>query len=102
MELVAYRIIQESLTNCLKHAAATRATVTVSYGGDELRVDVDDNGRERPAADMVAGQGLIGMRERVAAYGGRLTAGAGVDGGFHVEAHIPALALASEIDGGGR
>ena len=102
VELVAYRIIQESLTNCLKHAAATRAAVVVSYAGDELRVDVDDNGREQPAADVVAGHGLIGMRERVAAYGGQLTAGAGVDGGFHVEAHLPALALASEIDGGGR
>lgn len=102
VELVAYRIIQESLTNCLKHAAATRAAVTVSYAGGELRVDVDDDGREPLAADLVAGQGLIGMRERVAAYGGRLSAGAGVDGGFHVEAHIPALAIAAEIDGSGR
>ena len=99
VELVAYRIIQESLTNCLKHAAATRAAVLVSYAGGELRVDVDDDGPEPPAADLVAGQGLIGMRERVAAYGGRLSAGAGVDGGFHVEAHIPAPALATEIDG---
>ena len=65
-------------------------------------MDVDDDGRERPAADVVAGHGLTGMRERAAAYGGRLTAGAGVDGGFHVEAHIPAVALAAEIDGGGR
>ena len=62
-------------------------------------MDVDDDGPERRAADLVAGQGLIGMRERVAAYGGRLSAGAGVDGGFHVEAHIPAPALAAEIDG---
>ena len=102
VELVAYRIIQESLTNCLKHAEATRASVMVAYEGEELRVDVDDDGRERPATVVVAGHGLTGMRERVAAYGGRLTTGAGVGGGFHVEAHIPALALAAEIDGSGR
>jgi len=102
VELVAYRIIQESLTNCLKHAAATRATVVVSYSHKELRVDVDDDGRDQPAADTVPGHGLIGMRERVAAYGGQLTTGAGVDGGFHVEARLPAPALTPPADGGDR
>jgi signal transduction histidine kinase len=102
VELVAYRIIQESLTNCLKHAAATRAAVVVSYSHDELRVDVDDDGRDQPAAGAVPGHGLIGMRERVAAYGGQLTTGPGVDGGFHVEARLPAPALTPMAGGGGR
>jgi signal transduction histidine kinase len=98
VELAAYRIVQESLTNCLKHAAATRATVVVTYGRDELRVDVDDDGTNRPAPDAAVGHGLTGMRERVGAYGGRLATGPGVLGGFHVEAHIPTAAVV----GGGR
>jgi signal transduction histidine kinase len=101
VELVAYRVIQESLTNCLKHAAATRAAVVVSYSHDELRVDVDDDGRDQPAADAVPGQGLIGMRERVAAYGGQLTTGARAGGGFHVAARLPAAALTPVAGAGG-
>ena len=58
VELAAYRIIQESLTNCLKHAEATRAAVVVTYGRDELRVDVDDNGTKPPAPDAGAGAGM--------------------------------------------
>lgn len=101
VELVAYRIIQESLTNCLKHAAATRAAVVVTHGAEELRVGVDDD-RSRPVPGAAAGHGLAGMRERVAAYGGRLATGPGVDGGFHVEAHIPAPAVVPRSEGGGR
>lgn len=89
VELAAYRIIQESLTNCLRHAAATRAAVVVTYGRDELAVEVDDDGSNRPSLDTGVGSGVTGMRERVAVYGGQLTAGPGVDGGFHVEARIP-------------
>jgi signal transduction histidine kinase len=94
VELAAYRVVQESLTNCLKHAAATRAAVVVTYGREELRVDVDDDGINRPSPDPAVGTGLTGMRERVAAYGGRLAAGPGAHGGFHVEVHIPASAVA--------
>ena len=102
VELAAYRIIQESLTNCLKHAAATRAAVVVTYGPEELRVDVDDDGKTVPAPDAGAGNGLTGMRERVAAYGGRLATGPGVHGGFHVEAHIPARSVGPLAEGGVR
>ncbi len=96
VELAAYRIIQESLTNCLKHASATHATVVVTYGHDELRVDVDDDGRNRPASDPHAGHGLTGMRERVTAYGGRLETGPGGHGGFHVEAHVPIPGMSAD------
>jgi signal transduction histidine kinase len=102
VELAAYRIVQEALTNCLKHAAATRATVVVTYGREELRVDVDDNGRHRPGPDAGAGNGLTGMRERVVAYGGRLATGPGVHGGFHVEAHLPAPTVGAATEGGAR
>jgi signal transduction histidine kinase len=102
VELAAYRIIQESLTNCLKHAAATRAAVVVTYGHEELRVDVDDDGVSRPATDPGVGTGLAGMRERVAAYGGRLSTGPGVHGGFHVEVHLPAPAVAALVEGSNR
>jgi signal transduction histidine kinase len=101
VELAAYRIVQESLTNCLKHASATRAAVTVTYGREELRVDVDDDGSERPAPDAGPGHGLTGMRERVAAYGGRLSTGPGAHGGFRVEAHIPAAAVGPRAGGDG-
>jgi signal transduction histidine kinase len=92
VELAAYRVIQESLTNCLKHAAANRAMVVVTYGPEELRVDVDDDGSNRPTSDARGGHGLIGMRERLAACDGRLKTGRGARGGFHVEAHLPAVA----------
>jgi signal transduction histidine kinase len=89
VELAAYRIIQESLTNCLKHASASRAEVVLTYGHEELMVVVDDDGSSRSAPETGVGSGLSGMRERVAVYGGRLTTGPGADGGFRVEANIP-------------
>ena len=99
VELAAYRIIQESLTNCLKHAGATRATVVLSYGPEALRVEVEDNGSNGLSLDGRGGHGLIGMRERAAACGGRLTTGHGAGGGFHVEAHLPAATAALHNDG---
>jgi signal transduction histidine kinase len=99
VELAAYRIIQESLTNCLKHAAATRATVVVTYDREELRVEITDDGSNRPAPGVGVGHGLAGMRERVAAYGGWLATGPGVDGGFHVEARFPKPAGSRGEDG---
>ena len=92
LELSAYRIIQEALTNTLKHAGATRAEVTVRYAEDgvELTVTDDGAGEAAPSALPGAGQGLVGMRERVALFHGRLDAGRLPGGGFRVVAHLPA------------
>ncbi|HEU4426703.1 MAG TPA: sensor histidine kinase [Pilimelia sp.] len=86
--LAAYRVVQEALTNTLKHAHASRATVELRYRPDEVVVEVIDDGRggtDTPAA----GLGLTGMRERVAALGGSLRAEPGPDGGFRIRAAIP-------------
>ncbi|MFP5334226.1 MAG: sensor histidine kinase [Actinomycetes bacterium] len=91
VELSAFRIVQESLTNALRHArGATCARVLLDYRADELRVTVRDDGRggaSRLAGS--AGHGLVGMRERAEMYGGGLQADAGPDGGFVVEARLP-------------
>jgi signal transduction histidine kinase len=87
IELAAYRIVQESLTNTRRHAAATRACVRLGYRPDGLRIEVTDDGRG-PGGGR-PGHGLIGMRERVALYGGTFDAGAGPDGGFRVLAVLP-------------
>ncbi|GAA2695753.1 two-component sensor histidine kinase [Actinoplanes palleronii] len=82
-----YRVVQESLTNTVRHAGATRATVTIRYAPDRVLVDVQDDG-PGSAAPIVDGHGISGMRERVAALGGALTAGPG-DRGFAVRASLP-------------
>jgi signal transduction histidine kinase len=88
MELNAYRIVQEALTNCLKHAGPTRATVVLDYGPDTLHVEVRDHGvGDRTGTD--AGYGLIGMRQRVAMLGGEFAASPDADDGFRVTARIP-------------
>lgn len=89
--LAAYRIVQEALTNVVKHAGpAAVARVSLTYGADALRVEVVDDGRgaavDRTDGD---GQGIVGMRERVAVYGGSLTAGPAAGGGFAVNALLP-------------
>ncbi len=88
LELSAYRVVQESLTNSLKHAGTATATVTVDYGPNALRVAVIDDGNGAASAPGV-GQGLIGMRERVDAFGGRLRTGPRTGGGFEVLATFP-------------
>jgi len=91
LELSAYRIVQESLTNSLKHAGPARATVRLRYQEAALDVEVADNGRGA-AAHLTAdgkGQGLVGMRERVEAFGGSLRTGPRPGGGFEVRAHLP-------------
>ena len=93
-DLAAYRIVQESLTNVTRHAGPAGATVRIAYGEKDLTVQVDDdgNGLEPPlAADIPLrpGRGLVGMRERVAALGGDLTAGPRPGGGFRVLARLP-------------
>jgi signal transduction histidine kinase len=89
LELAAYRIVQESLTNVVRHAGSPTATVTLTYGGTGLEVEVLDQGRGVPVADEPAGHGITGMKERAAAVGGRLEAGPGPQGGFRVWARLP-------------
>ena len=88
VDLAAYRIVQEALTNCLKHSAASRAEVGISYGAETVTVEVTDDGRG-PARRETSGHGLAGMRERVAMYDGELSVGAGAGGGFRVHAVLP-------------
>jgi signal transduction histidine kinase len=95
LELAAYRLIQEALTNVRKHAAGAHARVGLAYMPDLLRIEVSDDGgpsgaagdTTRSTADL--GHGLIGMRERVQLYDGRMQTGPLPDGGFRVEAVLP-------------
>jgi signal transduction histidine kinase len=88
LDLSAYRIVQEALTNTLRHARATRADVTLSYSSDALEVDVLDDGRA-PPSNGSGGHGLVGMRERAALLGGTLEAGPHPAGGYRVHALLP-------------
>lgn len=89
LDLTAYRIVQEALTNVRRHAAAEQATVYLRFGHAEVEVEVVDDGPARPATDPSStGHGLIGMRERVALYGGRLETKHERDG-FCVRAALP-------------
>jgi signal transduction histidine kinase len=83
----AYRVIQEALTNTIKHAGLVPTRVTVAYGTDDLRLEVVDEGRGQ--AGSGDGHGLAGMRERVRVYGGELEAHARTGRGFVVRARIP-------------
>jgi len=94
VDLSAYRIVQEALTNTLKHAGPAHAVVHVAYRDDAVEVEVVDDGRgfaQELAMGRSAngGHGLVGMRERVALFGGTLDAGALDGGGYRVRAHIP-------------
>jgi signal transduction histidine kinase len=86
--LSVYRIVQEGLTNALKHARASRADVTLRYGSDELQIDVLDDGDGGSPSDGL-GHGLVGIRERVKIYGGEMTAGAATGGGFVLSTRLP-------------
>jgi signal transduction histidine kinase len=88
VDLSAYRIVQEGLTNALKHAHACDADVTVSYRPDELKIEVRDNGRGSATTDGL-GHGLIGVRERVKIYGGKMSAGTATNGGFVLSTRLP-------------
>lgn len=85
--LSVYRIVQESLTNVVKHAAPAACTVLVEVTPEAVRVDVADDGPG--VKELGVGHGLIGMRERVAVYGGTFSAGPGAGGGFRVVAELP-------------
>jgi signal transduction histidine kinase len=94
--LTVYRIVQEALTNALKHAGTATARVSLSFEPAGLLVEVTDDGRgPLPHFDAGVGHGLVGMRERVALYGGTLRTGHRPGGGFMVRAHIPADQLGS-------
>jgi len=90
VDLAAFRIVQEALTNVTRHAGEASATISIDYGERDLTVQVEDDGRGR-ASDMTtgAGKGIAGMRERAAALDGELEAGPLDDGGFRVRARLP-------------
>jgi signal transduction histidine kinase len=88
VDLSAYRVIQEALTNTLKHTGGAPAIVTVRFGDDALEVEVTDAGSGAPAR-RDSGHGLVGMRERVGIFGGTFDAGPGAAGGFVVRALLP-------------
>jgi signal transduction histidine kinase len=90
VDLTAYRLVQEGLTNALKHARAERAQVVVRYGDGDLEVTVSDDGRGTGSGDG-GGHGLVGMRERVAVYGGELEAGPQAEGGYRLRAKLPVV-----------
>ncbi|HSP08789.1 MAG TPA: sensor histidine kinase [Candidatus Dormibacteraeota bacterium] len=89
VELCAYRVIQEALTNALKHAGTAKVTVRLDYRPDELVLEVADDGHGADLGSVEGGHGLVGMRERVALYRGRLTTGRRAGGGFQVLAQLP-------------
>jgi len=108
LDLAGYRVVQEALTNVMKHAGQARTTVRIEYRPRELLITVSDDGRppdSLPAA-LTAGQppspgggrGLIGLRERLAVYGGVLDAGPRPGGGWRLAARVP---LEPAADGGG-
>jgi signal transduction histidine kinase len=88
IDLSAYRIVQEGLTNSLKHAGASHADVTVRYSPNELGVQVADDGAGAATTDGL-GHGLVGIRERVKIYGGEMNAGTSPEGGFILSARLP-------------
>ena len=91
LDLAAYRVIQEGLTNAIKHAGGARARVVVLYAPTVLELEVSDDGvgPAPPAQESGSGHGLIGMRERLRLYGGELHSGRRRGGGFAVSARIP-------------
>jgi signal transduction histidine kinase len=105
LDLAAYRVVQEALTNVLKHAGKPRTTVRLDYAEAELVVEVADAGRPIPAAGPAAGavpgsgRGLLGLRERIALYGGELDAGPRPVGGWLVRARLPVDPAASAAAG---
>jgi signal transduction histidine kinase len=89
IDLSAYRIVQEALTNVVRHAGTGRCRVAIDYGDEELSVEIVDDGRGDTGNGSAHGFGIIGMRERVGLLGGRLSAGPRPEGGFRVEVRLP-------------
>ena len=89
VDLSAYRIIQEALTNALKHAGPAHASVVVRYRADDVELEISDDGAG-PAQDAAGdGHGLMGMRERAGVYGGSVAGGRRAEGGYEVRARLP-------------
>jgi signal transduction histidine kinase len=92
LDLVSFRIVQEALTNAIKHAGPARALVRVTFTADRLQLEIIDTGRgplSRKSQDDAVGHGLVGMRERLSLYGGDLRTGRRNGGGYQVLASIP-------------
>ena len=89
VDLAAYRIVQEALTNVLKHAGPACAQIALRFGERELELHISDDGRGALNGQGGSGHGLVGMRERVSLYGGSLEAGSADEGGFTVRATLP-------------
>jgi signal transduction histidine kinase len=90
IDLSAYRVVQEGLTNALKHADGAQVAVLIRYAPNSLTLEITDGGAGPTAAQVPGGgQGLVGIRERVALYGGELEAGQGADGGFRLRVLLP-------------
>ena len=89
VDLAAYRVVQEALTNVIKHAGTSRAAVVLEYCPDDLLITVTDDGRPVTGSGGPGGRGLIGLRERIGLYGGELDAGPRPGGGWRVRARIP-------------
>ena len=89
IDLTVFRIVQEALTNALKHAGRATASVTVGFHPGRLTLRIEDDGRGQSSELSPVGHGLVGMRERVSLYGGSLRTGSRTGGGFAVAAEIP-------------
>ncbi|TMR88691.1 sensor histidine kinase [Nonomuraea basaltis] len=89
VDLAAYRVVQEALTNTIKHAAGAAASVSIRHEGDRLEIEVTDTGGTRRGRSHTGGRGLIGLRERLAVYGGTLDAGRTSAGGYRILARVP-------------
>ncbi|MBE3014583.1 hypothetical protein IL992_36215 [Microbispora sp. NEAU-D428] len=90
MELAVYRVVQEALTNTIKHAAGAAASVTIGHRGDRLEIEITDTGgRQTTRAGEGQGRGLIGLRERLTLYGGTPQAGPRGDGAYQIKARVP-------------
>jgi signal transduction histidine kinase len=89
LDLAAFRVVQEGLTNVLKHAPAATTTVRIEYRESELLIEVADDGAGEPGQEPGSGRGLLGLRERIAIYGGSLDVGPRPGGGWRVRATIP-------------
>jgi signal transduction histidine kinase len=92
LDLCAYRIIQEALTNAIKHAGPATASVRLRWAGQMLELEITDDGRGPAAETPSGGHGIVGMRERARLHGGSVDAGAGADGGFAVRVRLPVAA----------
>jgi signal transduction histidine kinase len=103
VDLAAFRVVQEALTNVMKHAGAARTMVRLDYRPQDLLITVSDDGPAGPSAGS-GGRGLIGLRERIAVYGGELDAGPRLGGGWRLTARIPLepLAEASQFQAASR